>query len=143
MVKEKKTISVEKVKQFAEGLKNGDKRRMTKEEKLEKCLDSIIYMVNNGLHTKNELAFARLIAEGKELCTAESTNPSPYALPGEILGLWEQTVCEIRSEVKSWGDTYNDKFVIDLCDKLEHSMCAIAGGNYKLKYDIFEEDNND
>ena len=59
-------------------------------------------------------------------------------LPKDILGLWEQTVCEIRSEIKSWdlkGPHVSD-YAKELCDKLEHSMCAIAGGNYSLRYAI-------
>lgn len=34
-------------------------------EQMKKCLKGIIYMAESGLHTKNELAFARLIAEAK------------------------------------------------------------------------------
>lgn len=59
-------------------------------------------------------------------------------LPKDILGLWEQTVCEIRSEIKSWdlkGPHVSD-YAKELCDKLEHSMCALAGGNYSLSYAI-------
>ena len=59
-------------------------------------------------------------------------------LPEDILGLWEQTVCEIRSEIKSWdlkGPHVSD-YAKELCDKLEHSMCAVAGGNYSLRYTI-------
>lgn len=59
-------------------------------------------------------------------------------LPKDILGLWEQTVCEIRSEIKSWdlkGPHVSD-YAKELCDKLEHSMCALAGGNYSLRYAI-------
>lgn len=37
-------------------------------EALKKCLRGIVYMVESGLHTKNTLAFARCIAEAKELC---------------------------------------------------------------------------
>lgn len=37
-------------------------------EKMKKCLRSITYMAKNGLHTKNEPAFARLIAEAEDLC---------------------------------------------------------------------------
>lgn len=59
-------------------------------------------------------------------------------LPKDILGLWEQTVCEIRSEIKSWDliGPYTEQYAISLCDKLEHSMCALAGGPYKLNYSI-------
>ena len=59
-------------------------------------------------------------------------------LPKDILGLWEQTVCEIRSEIKSWdlkGPHVSD-YAKELCDKLEHSMCAVAGGPYSLRYSI-------
>ena len=59
-------------------------------------------------------------------------------LPKDILGLWEQTVCEIRSEIKSWdlkGPHVSD-YTKELCDKLEHSMCAVAGGPYSMRYRI-------
>ena len=59
-------------------------------------------------------------------------------LPKDILGLWEQTVCEIRSEIKSWdlkGPHVSD-YAKELCDKLEHSMCAATGGPYSLRYSI-------
>ena len=59
-------------------------------------------------------------------------------LPKDILSLWEQTVCEIRSEIKSWdlkGPHVSD-YAKELCDKLEHSMCAATGGPYSLRYSI-------
>ncbi len=56
-------------------------------------------------------------------------------LPKDILGLWEQTVCEIRSEIKA-QDTPALVYAKELCDKLEHSMCAVAGGPYSLRYSI-------
>lgn len=37
-------------------------------EVLKECLRGIVYMAESGLHTKNEFAFARRIAEAKELC---------------------------------------------------------------------------
>ena len=37
-------------------------------EVLKECLRGIVYMAESGLHMKNELAFARRIAEAKELC---------------------------------------------------------------------------
>lgn len=37
-----------------------------KTKELKKCLKDIVYMVENGLHTKNELAFSRCIARAKE-----------------------------------------------------------------------------
>ena len=59
-------------------------------------------------------------------------------LPKDILGLWEQTVCEIRSEIKSWDlkGPHVSNYAKELCDKLEHSMCAVAGGPYSLRYSI-------
>ncbi len=61
-----------------------------------------------------------------------------YAVPKDILGLWEQTVCEIRSEIKSWDlvGPHTVDYAKELCDKLEKSMCALAGGHYPLKYKI-------
>lgn len=59
----------------------------------------------------------------------------------DILGLWEQTVCKIRSEIKSWNlkGPHTTDYAKGLCDKLEQSMCALAGGPYKLKYSIEED----
>lgn len=37
-------------------------------ESLKECLRGIVYMAESGLHTKNEFAFVRRIAEAKELC---------------------------------------------------------------------------
>lgn len=37
-------------------------------EALKNCLRGIVYMAESGLHIKNEIAFARRIAEAKELC---------------------------------------------------------------------------
>ena len=37
-------------------------------ESLKTCLRGIVYMAESGLHTKNVFAFARYIAEAKELC---------------------------------------------------------------------------
>ena len=58
-----------------------------------------------------------------------------FSLPADILGLWEQAVCEIRGEIKA-QDTPALVFAKELCDKLEYSMCAIAGGNYPLRFTI-------
>lgn len=58
-----------------------------------------------------------------------------FKLPKDILGLWEQTVCEIRSEIKA-QETPALVYAKELCDKLEHSMCALAGGNCSLRYSI-------
>lgn len=58
-----------------------------------------------------------------------------YTLPKDILGLWEQTVCEIRGEIKA-QDTSALVYAKELCDKLEHSMCALADGPYTLRYSI-------
>lgn len=47
----------------------GDNETLKMEVKsLKKCLRGIVYMAESGLHTKNELAFARCIAKAKELC---------------------------------------------------------------------------
>ena len=64
-----------------------------------------------------------------------SNNERTFSLPADILGLWEQAVCEIRSEIKA-QDTPALVFAKELCDKLEYSMCAIAGGNYPLRFTI-------
>ena len=37
-------------------------------EALKNCLRGIVYMAESGLHIKNVFAFARRIAEAKELC---------------------------------------------------------------------------
>lgn len=58
-----------------------------------------------------------------------------YLISENILGLWEQTVCEIRSEIKA-QETPALVYAKELCDKLEHSMCALAGGPYNIKYSI-------
>lgn len=58
-----------------------------------------------------------------------------FELPKDILGLWEQTVCEIRSEIKA-QESPALVYAKELCDKLEHSMCALAGGPYNLQYSI-------
>ena len=60
------------------------------------------------------------------------------ALPKDILSLWQQTVCEIRSEIKSWdlkGPHVSDYAKV-LCDKLARSMCAVAGAPYCMRYSI-------
>lgn len=62
-------------------------------------------------------------------------NKNGFLLPKDILGLWEQTVCEIRSEIKA-QETPALVYAKELCDKLEHSMCALAGGTYSLRYSI-------
>lgn len=67
-----------------------------------------------------------------------------YAISKDILNLWEQTVCEIRSEIKSWDlkEPHVSDYAKELYDKLEHSMCAVAGGNYSLRYDIEMQEEN-
>ena len=48
---------------------NGENDTLKMEvEALKVCLRGIIYMAESGLHTKNEIAFARRVAEAKELC---------------------------------------------------------------------------
>lgn len=74
--------------------------------------------------------------KGVELGYAKANEQ--FTLPKDVLGLWEQTVCEIRSEIKSWdlkGPHVSD-YAKELCDKLEHSMCAATGGPYSLRYSI-------
>ena len=59
-------------------------------------------------------------------------------LPKDILSLWQQTVCEIRSEIKNWdlkGPHVSDYAKV-LCDKLARSMCAVAGAPYCMRYSI-------
>lgn len=68
-------------------------------------------------------------------CEPEFEADEQLTLPKDILGLWEQTVCEIRSEIKA-QDTPALVYAKELCDKLEHSMCAVAGGPYNLRYSI-------
>lgn len=48
-------------------------------------------------------------------------NKDGFLLPKNILGLWEQTVCEIRGEIKSWDliGPHTKQYVKSLCDKLE------------------------
>lgn len=72
--------------------------------------------------------------------TTISDNPikDEYTLPKDLLGLWEQTICEIRAEIKA-QETPALVYAKELCDKLEHSMCALAGGPYDLRYSIEEE----
>ena len=62
-------------------------------------------------------------------------NKDGFILSKDILGLWEQTVCEIRGEIKA-QETPALIYAKELCDKLEHSMCALAGGPYSLRYNI-------
>lgn len=60
-----------------------------------------------------------------------------YIVPKDILALWGQTVCEIRGEIKSWDlRPHTKQYATELCDKLEHSICALAGGPYNLRYNI-------
>lgn len=79
---------------------------------------------SDGLMTMSTLAYLISEPEKHEL-----------KLTQDVLGLWEQTVCEIRSEIKA-QDTPALVYAKELCDKLEHSMCALAGGNYKLRYTL-------
>lgn len=59
-------------------------------------------------------------------------------LPKDILSLWQQTVCEIRSEIKSWDLKWPhvSDYAKVLCDKLARSMCAVAGAPYCMRYSI-------
>ena len=73
-----------------------------------------------------------VIMPNKEI---EQSISEGYTIQKDILGLWEQTVCEIRAEIKA-QDTPALVYAKELCDKLEHSMCALAGGHYSLRYSI-------
>lgn len=46
------------------------------------------------------------------------------------LSLWENTIAEIRKEIKSWSlhDPHLTDYAKSLCDKLENSMVAYAKG---------------
>lgn len=68
----------------------------------------------------------------------ENAEPRKYSIPKDLLGLWENTICEIRGEIKA-QDTPTLIYAKELCDKLEHSMCALAGGTYNLIYSIEEK----
>lgn len=62
-----------------------------------------------------------------------------YKIGTKTLGLWEQTVCEIRSEIKA-QESPALMFAKELCDKLENSMVYIARGEEaKAQYQIFED----
>lgn len=62
-----------------------------------------------------------------------------YKLGAKTLGLWEQTVCEIRGEIKA-QESPALMFAKELCDKLENSMVHIAKGEEaKAQYQIFED----
>ena len=71
----------------------------------------------------------------KNSIMTEESISEEYTIQKDILGLWEQTVCEIRAEIKA-QDTPALVYAKELCDKLEHSMCALAGGHYSLRYSI-------
>lgn len=64
-----------------------------------------------------------------------TSKTNEYVIQKDVLGLWEQTVCEIRGEIKA-QDTPALVYAKELCDKLEHSMRALASGPYELKYNI-------
>ena len=48
-----------------------------------------------------------------------------YKIGTKTLGLWKQTVCEIRGEIKA-QESPSLMFAKELCDKLENSMVHIA-----------------
>lgn len=62
-----------------------------------------------------------------------------YKIGTKTLGLWEQTICEIRHEIKAQESPVL-MFAKELCDKLENSMVHIAkGAEAKAQYQIFED----
>ena len=65
----------------------------------------------------------------------EQSISEEYTIQKDILNLWEQTICEIRSDIKLQCSP-SLIYAKELCDKLEHSMCALAGGHYSLRYTI-------
>ena len=65
----------------------------------------------------------------------EQSISEEYTIQKDILNLWEQTICEIRSDIKLQCSP-SLVYAKELCDKLEHSMCALAGGHYGLRYTI-------
>lgn len=67
------------------------------------------------------------------------TSERNYILPNDILGLWEFTVRELRHEIKEVVQDKKSKWLLETCDKLEQSMCAIAGGKYDLRYTLYTE----
>lgn len=95
--------------------------------------------VNNTLvyyDVKNEYTKAHIndIMDAVVAMMSWKSNNS-FTLTEEVLGLWEQTICEIRSEIKA-QETPSLVYAKKLCDKLEHSMRALAGGHYQLTYTI-------
>ena len=48
----------------------------------------------------------------------ENAEPRKYSIPKDLLGLWENTICEIRGEIKA-QDTPTLIYAKELCDKLE------------------------
>lgn len=106
----------------------------TKEEFNKYMRDSIDYYDHREPLTERKLY--QLWKDGAEFGYNKANKQ--LTLPKDILSLWEQTVCEIRSEIKSWdlkGPHVSD-YAKELCDKLEHSMCAVAGGPYSMRYSI-------
>ena len=65
----------------------------------------------------------------------KNTNLDSFLVQENTLGLWEQSVCKIRDEIMAGGDPAL-VYAKELCDKLVHSMCALAGGPYSLEYTV-------
>ena len=94
---------------------------MTKEEL--KPIDTSKYKITDtGQVLKNNVMTEESISE-------------EYTIQKDILNLWEQTICEIRNDIKLQCSP-SLVYAKELCDKLEHSMCALAGGHYNLRYSI-------
>lgn len=99
-------------------------------------------MTEDRKHQLDELAVTDILSYlGTRVSSMEEhirREKAGLTLPKDILGLWEQTVCEIRGEIKSWDliGPHTKQYAKELCDKLEHSMCALASGPYGLRYSI-------
>jgi hypothetical protein len=70
---------------------------------------------------------------------AVSTSERNHVLPNDVLGLWEFTVRELRHEIREVVPDRKFKWLLATCDKLEQSMCVIAGGKYDLHYTLYTE----
>ena len=52
----------------------------------------------------------------------------------DLIALWENTVCEIRGEIKA-QESPSLVYAKELCDKLENSMVAFARGE-NVRFEI-------
>ena len=79
----------------------------------------------------------KVVKEAEQFISVEveQSISEEYTIQKDILNLWEQTICEIRNDIKLQCSPAL-VYAKELCDKLEHSMCALAGGHYKLRYSL-------